>query len=107
MGLYLPGCFITSDMTSEMRVLPSAWVSLVILGPLEPACAKSQNKTPSSWREAVARARPRSALPASAMASRTSVVVDRGKASNRLADQPINRLFTCRVALFSVIGWRL
>jgi hypothetical protein len=63
-------------MTSEIRVLPSAWVSLVILGPLEPAGAKSQNKTPLSWREAVARAGPRSALPASAMASRTSVVVD-------------------------------
>jgi hypothetical protein len=26
------------------------------------------------------------------------------KASNRLADKPINRLFTCRATLFSVIG---
>jgi hypothetical protein len=78
-----PECFITSNITSEMRVLPSAWVSLVILKPLEPACANSQNKISSCGREAVARARPRSALPASATANRTSVVVDRGRGRQR------------------------
>jgi hypothetical protein len=33
-----------------------------------------------------------------------SLIFVRRKASNRLADEPINRLFTCRAALFSVIG---